>query len=396
MSATVDGRTDRTVVIVGGGPAGLGAAIALRETGVEHVVVLEREQTAGGIPRHTDHLGFGVRDLRRVLRGPAYAARLVDTATQAGVDLRVGTTVLDVTGDGVTLADGSRLDAHAVVLATGVRERPRSARLVPGDRPAGVFTTGAIQQLTALQHRMLGERAVIVGAEHVSFSAIWTLRHGGCTPVAMVTPLPRHQTSAALRLASATRHGVPILTGADIAEIRGRGRVDEVVLSDGRRIACDTVVFTGDWIPDHEIARRAGTTMVRASRAPLVDDGFRTSVAGVFAIGNLVHPAEAADVCALDGRSAASAIMALLAGGGWPAPRPIEVSAPVTWAAMSSAGVTVRVDRVLRGRIVVSDASGVIARTSRRTLVPNRAIHVRIRREPGTTEYQPLSVTVTR
>ena len=137
------------VLVVGGGPAGLSAAIALRRLGAGRVVVVEREQELGGIPRHTRHTGFGLRDLHRVLDGPAYARRLIDEADRAGVELRPGTSAVgwsggqtvDLVGPATPLAPEP---ARAVVLATGTRERPRSARLVPGDRPAGVLTTGAL------------------------------------------------------------------------------------------------------------------------------------------------------------------------------------------------------------------------------------------------------------
>ncbi|MDP9463552.1 MAG: NAD(P)/FAD-dependent oxidoreductase [Actinomycetota bacterium] len=293
---------DRRVAIVGGGPSGLSAAIELRRLGVDHVIVYEREQQAGGIPRHSDHLGFGVRDLHRLMSGPRYARTLIERAARARVDLRCGMPVFSV----------DDLDVDAVVLATGVRERPRAARLVPGDRPAGIFTTGAVQQLTMAGHRV-GTRAVIVGAEHVSFSAILTLAHVGCRSVAMVTPLPRHQSYGVVRLAAASLRRVPVLTGVDVAEIVGRRRVERVVLTDGRRIDCDTVVFTGDWIPDNELARHSGLTMDPVLKGPSVDEGFRTSRDGVFAIGNLVHRVAAADRCALDGKAVAAAVVGSIA-----------------------------------------------------------------------------------
>ena len=147
--------TERRVAIVGGGPAGLSAAIELRRLGVERVTVYEREQRAGGIPRHTNHLGFGTRDLHRMTTGPRYARSLIDRAQRAGAELRLATPVFSL----------DDLDADAVILATGVRERPRAARLVPGDRPTGIFTTGSVQQLS-MAGRRVGSRAVIVGAEH--------------------------------------------------------------------------------------------------------------------------------------------------------------------------------------------------------------------------------------
>ena len=292
---------DRRVVIVGAGPAGMSAAIELRRLGVRHVTLYEREQRAGGIPRHTNHLGFGIRDLHRVMSGPRYARALAERATQIGVEMRLGTSIFSI----------DDIDADAVILATGARERPRAARLVPGDRPVGILTTGSLQQL-AMAHQHVGTRAVIVGAEHVSFSAILTLAHIGCRSVAMVTPLPRHQSYTVLKLAAASRHRVPILTGVDIAEIVGRKRVEQVVLTDGRRIDCDVVVFTGCWVPDHELARRSGLAMNAAIKGPAVDATFRTSRDGVFAIGNLVHEVAAADRCALDGKAVAAQVVGSL------------------------------------------------------------------------------------
>ena len=292
---------DRRVVIVGAGPAGLSTAIELRRLGIRHVTLYEREQRAGGIPRHTNHLGFGIRDLHRVMSGPRYARTLTERATRVGVELRLGTSIYSI----------DDIDADAVVLATGARERPRAARLVPGDRPGGILTTGSLQQL-AMARQHVGTRAVIVGGEHVSFSAILTLAHIGCRSVAMVTPLPRHQSYAVLKMAAATRHRVPVLTGVDIAEIVGRRRVEQVVLTDGRGIDCDVVVFTGCWIPDHELARRSGLKMDAAIKGPIVDSTFRTSRDGVFAIGNLVHEVAAADRCALDGKAVAAVVVASL------------------------------------------------------------------------------------
>ncbi|MCE9621441.1 MAG: NAD(P)/FAD-dependent oxidoreductase [Actinomycetia bacterium] len=372
---------DVDVAIVGAGPAGLSAAIELRRRGVGRVVVLEREQVAGGIPRHTAHLGYGARDLHRMTTGPRYAALLTRRAEKAGVEIQLGRSVQSFVGGQLftTGASGqSQIQAHAVVLATGVRERPRAARLVPGDRPAGVLTTGSLQQFTTLHHQRVGTRAVVVGAEHVSFSAVLTLAHAGCKVAAMVTALPRHQTYAPLRIATAGRHRVPIHTGVTVAEIVGRSRVEAVVLTDGRRIECDTIVFTGDWIPDHELARSAGLPMLSIAKSPIIDDGWHTEQSGVFAIGNLVHPAETADVCALDGRAVAEHVMDWLTLGRWPAAvAPINVSSPIAWAAASSVGVTFRVEQFVTGSIEVSSGSEVRHRTKRKQWIPNRAYHVK-------------------
>ncbi len=381
------------VIIVGGGPAGLTAAIALRRRGISDVVVLDRETEAGGIPRHSNHLGYGLRDMHRLLTGPRYAARLRASAEQAGVDVRTSTTALDWTGPtNLRVADAtgtSVLEARCVILASGVRERPRSARLVPGDRGAGIFTTGSLQQLTALHHQRPGTRAVIVGAEHVSFSAVLTLEHSGCEVIAMVTPLSHHQSYSLLRLATATRHRVPVMTSVDVAEIHGRTRVEAVTLTNGTRLECDTVVFTGDWIPDHELSRRGTLEIDSAHLGPTRDGAGRTSRRGVFAIGNLVHPAETADVCALDGRHVAAHVVDWLTIGEWP-DRSVSVipSSPIAWVSPSKLepGIAPARDRFLlrvsefteARTIVITQGDHVLwhGNVVGGQLIPNRSISV--------------------
>ena len=359
------------VVIIGGGPSGLSAAIELRKRGVSRVTVLEREQQAGGIPRHTAHAGYGLRDLRRVTTGPRYAAALVRAAEREGVDIRTGVTV-------TSIADlPSHLTADAIILATGVRERPRSARLVPGDRPAGIFTTGSLQQFVTLHGQAVGTRAVVVGAEHVSFSAVLTLAHAGCEVAALTTPHAQHQTYGALAFATAGRRRIPVRTGVDVAEIVGRTHVEAVVLTDGSRIACDTVVFTGDWIPDHELARTAGLSMLPVAKSPVIDASMHTSQRGVFAIGNLVHPAETADICALDGRHVATAVLDWLTLGTWPDQVvPIEVEAPVAWASFDARGIAVRVNEIVTGQLRLTHAREVQWISTEREWLPNRSITI--------------------
>ena len=272
-----------TVVVVGGGPAGLACAVELRRLGAE-VLVLDREATAGGIPRHCAHQGFGVRDLHRSLSGPRYARRWVELARETGARVEEETTVTGWSaGDAleVTSPAGRReLRADAIVLATGCRERPRSARLVPGSRPDGVLTTGQLQQLVELGGEV-GRRALVVGAEHVSFSAVATLAHAGTEVVGMVTELPRHQSLALFRLGVALRYRAPLWTRTAVSGIYGHPRVEEVELLDvdggsTRRVACDTVVFTADWIPDHELAALAGLELdpgdARAARRHRASD----------------------------------------------------------------------------------------------------------------------------
>jgi thioredoxin reductase len=315
------------VLVVGAGPAGLTAAAALARAGVGTVEVLDRERVAGGIPRHSEHLGYGIRDLHRVVSGPEYARRLIDDAVAAGAILRVGVSVTGWSagpthpaGGPPALATTSRagletLRARAVVLATGARERPRAARGVPGVRASGVYTTGELQQAVYTHGQRIGTRAVIVGAEHVSFSAAVTLDHAGVDVAAMVTERARQQSYLLFRAGAAMVYRFPVLTGVSVQRIVGRqGRVEgvEVAHPGGtlETVRCDTVVFTGDWIADNELARTAGLAIDASSTGPLVDTGLRTSRPGVYGAGNLLHPVLNADAAALDGKAVAESVLA--------------------------------------------------------------------------------------
>ncbi len=331
----------RTVAIVGGGPAGLAAATELRRMGVERVVVFERERDPGGIPRHCAHQGFGIRDLRSLLSGPSYARRRAQLAAAAGAEIRTRTTVTGWGTDGeleLTSPTGrAEFTADAILLATGCRERPRSARLIPGTRPAGVMTTGTLQQLVHLRGVAVGSRAVVVGAEHVSFSALATLSHAGVRTVCMTTEQAHHQSFELFRMGARLRYGLRLRTQSRLTAIHGGTRVEAVELTDlatgdAELVGCDTVVLTADWIPDHELAALGGIDLDRATRGPAVDGALRTSRTGVFAAGNLLRGAETADVAALEGRHAARRIVRHLAGGGWPQRRlAINVQAPLAW-----------------------------------------------------------------
>lgn len=378
----------RPLVVVGAGPAGLSAARELRRLGAARVLVLEREAQPGGIPRHARHQGFGVRDLRRLLSGPAYARRLTELALRAGVELRTETMVTGWRDEALELTGRSGrelIEPGAVVLATGCRERPRSARLVPGTRPRGVITTGTLQQLVYLKGISPGRRALVVGAEHVSFSALLTLAHGGASAVGIVTEQPRHQTLAAFRAGAAARFRVPLWTRTALTAIHGRPRVEEVELTDldsgaTRTVACDTVVFTAGWIPDHELAVSGGLDMDPGTRGPAVDAALRSSRPGVVACGNLLHGAETADVAALSGRHAARAALSPGRSG---AGAPVVCEPPLHWIApnvVSGAGPPPRGRWLLRSHdfhsrpaLAVSQDGNVLWRGRLPRLVPGRS-----------------------
>lgn len=307
-------------LVIGGGPAGLATATRLAAT--HQVLVLEREQRAGGIPRHCDHTGFGLRDLRRLMGGPAYAEAWRARAVEAGVEIVESAMATDWVGTrtvAVTSPAGRfEVSADAIVLATGARERPRPARLIPGDRGEGVLTVGQLQQLVHLHGHTVGRRAVVVGGELVSWSAVMTLREAGCRTVAMITPYAKAEAYSLFRLAGRTALRVPVRTRSRVVEIRGRDHVSGIVLEHLETavrdvIECDTVIMSGDWVPDHELARSRGLEMDPKTKGPVVDAGLHTSQPGVFAVGNLLHPVDTADIAALDGDHVVTAVNQWLA-----------------------------------------------------------------------------------
>lgn len=385
------------MLIVGGGPAGLAAAVELRRRDVGRLLVLEREPELGGIPRDCHHPGFGWPDLRRMMSGPGYARGMAARLRTAGVEAWTESSATRWKGERALQVTTPRgifeVSARAVLLATGCRERPRAARLVPGARPAGVLTTGALQRVVHGTRQRAGRRAVVVGAEHVSFSAVHTLTASGTTVMAMVTQFPRHQTYGPLAWLAAGRLGIPLLVESEVTRISGTGRVAGVEVRDRRTgattsIECDTVVFTGDWIPDHELARSGGLAMDPGTRGPQIDPSFRSSAHGVFAAGNLLHGAETAGIAALEGRAAAGAIAGFLRDGAWDRTVvPVDVLRPLVWVSPNALGpgptmpavpwFVLRVAEFVRDATVeVQQGGRILHRAHFRELIPNRSVRL--------------------
>ncbi len=310
------------VVIVGAGPAGLGAAALLAQAGVS-VAVLERGTEPGGIPRHCGHSPFGMREFSRLLSGRAYAARLSDAAARAGAAIRLRHSAVAIgAGPVLTVAtpDGIKKFApKAVLLATGIREATRAARLAGGVRPQGVMNTGALQDLVYLRGKRPFRRPVIVGTELVSMSAILTCRHAGAKPVAVIERGDRPTVRAPFSWLPRTL-GIPLHFRTTIEEIFGQAQVEAVSVRDAegnlRRIACDGVVFTGEFTPEASLARTAGLEVDRGSGGPLVDADGRTSLAHVYAAGNTLRAVETAGWCWAEGRTVARSILRDLRGEG--------------------------------------------------------------------------------
>ena len=306
---------DADVIVVGGGPAGVAAALELKARGVAHVTILEREPALGGAPRHCAHSPFGMREFGRVYFGPAYARRLQRQAKDADVDIRTGHSVVELGQDGtlqVTSARGvETLKARRIVLATGAREKPRSARLLPGDRPVGVITTGTLQSYVAFHGIMPFRRPLIVGSELVSFSALLTCLTHGARPVAMIEPEPEPLARSFFRWFPRLV-GVPFHCRATLVDIRGSGRVEEadIRLADGRilTVTCDGVLLTGRFTPEAALLNASPVDVAAGSDGPMIDQDGRMANAIFFAGGNVLRAVETGGWSFREGRRVGAAI----------------------------------------------------------------------------------------
>lgn len=332
------------VAVVGGGPAGISACLELARRSDLKVALVEAESRVGGLPR-TCGPGFGLRDQHRFLSGPAYARRLAGLLGKTQTRVMTETTVLGLEtvggGERHLLEAASpqgitRLVCGRVILATGCFESSRESRLIPGDRPAGIMTTGTLQQLVKLRGLKPGRRALILGTEAVSLSAVLTLRRAGVEVAGLVEAEAEPCTHPAVMAAFRAAFRFPVYYRARVLAIRGQGRVAGVLLDLGGRelaLACDTVIVSGRFRPDAALAESAGLGLDPDGRGPLADDRLRTTLPGVWAAGNLLRGAEMHDLCALEGRAAArSLILDRDRTPAGPERVPVRVAAPIRFA----------------------------------------------------------------
>ena len=319
---------DTKIVVIGSGPAGLAAARALADRGEQRILVIDRDDEPGGLPRFCHHPGFGWEFTHRLENGPAFARRLLGALDPTAITVLPRTSALSVRpGPEVEIVSAQhghmRLHPRAVILATGIRERPRSARLVPGRRPErGILTTGQLQQMVARGVATGGRRAVVIGTEHVAFSVLLTARHAGLTVVAMIGGEDRVMSYAGAGWLTRHLMGVPIHLSSTVADISGGDRVEAIIVNGPggeRSIPCDTVVFTGDFIPDAAMLPGGTVALDPSTGGPKVDQYGRTSEPGVFAAGNLLRAVETSGRAAIEGTRVGTNVAAYVSGAlGWP------------------------------------------------------------------------------
>ena len=313
------------VIVIGSGPAGLAAAIEAKKTGAEDVLIIERAKELGGILQQCIHNGFGVEIFKKDLPGPAYAQRFIDQVEELGVETLLDAMVLDVTPARRIYATSKwsgfvELEARAIVLAMGCRERTRAQIRIPGTRPAGVYTAGTVQRLVNVEGYMPGRRFVILGsgdigmimARHFVFEGAKVERVLEIMP--FLTGLTRNYVQCLLDwdIPLQLRHTVSRILGNRRVEAVEAVQVDEKwkpIPGTEEIIPCDTLLLSVGLIPENELSRKAGVALDPVTGGPYVDEGMQTNVPGIFAAGNVVHVYDLVDWVTeagfLAGRSAA-------------------------------------------------------------------------------------------
>lgn len=312
---------NKEIVIIGAGPAGLAAAVRLDELGVRDILILERENSGGGILRQCIHDGFGLERYGESISGPEYASRLLEEIGKRGIECRTGSSVIDIGRDRVLTVASARgteiIKAGAIIAAAGCRERSRGAIMIPGERPAGVYTAGTAQAYMNLYNRMPGRKAVILGSGDIGLIMARRLTLEGAE-VSAVFELQDHPNGLERNIVQCLDdYSIPLYLNHTVTEIHGKERIEGVTVSEVDSIThkpkagtekyypCDTLILSVGLIPDNTILERAGVIIDPVTGGASVDEHYMTSVPGIFSAGNMLHVHDLADYASAEAEAAA-------------------------------------------------------------------------------------------
>jgi NADPH-dependent 2,4-dienoyl-CoA reductase/sulfur reductase-like enzyme len=317
------------LVIIGGGPAGLAAAVSARDCGVESILILERDKELGGILNQCIHNGFGLHTFREELTGPEYAARFAAQVKERGIPYKLNTMVMDISSGKVITAmnreDGMfEIQAKAVILAMGCRERSRGALNIPGYRPAGIYSAGTAQRLVNMEGYMPGKKVVILGSGDIGLIMARRMTLEGAKVEVVAELMPYSGGLKRNIVQCLNDFGIPLKLSHTVVDIEGKERVEAVTIAEVGadrkpvpgteiRYECDTLLLSCGLLPENELSRSAGVTLSLVTSGPVVNDSLETNIDGIFACGNVLHVHDLVDYvsqeAAVAGKHAADYIL---------------------------------------------------------------------------------------
>ena len=297
--------TSYDIVIVGGGPAGLAAAVSAKKAGTDSILIIERDKELGGILNQCIHNGFGLHTFKEELTGPEYAYRFIEQVYDLGIEYKLDTMVMDISHEKVVTAmnrtEGMfQIQAGAVILAMGCRERPRGALNIPGYRPAGIYSAGTAQRLVNMEGYMPGREVVILGSGDIGLIMARRMTFEGATVKVVAELMPFSGGLKRNIVQCLDDYGIPLKLSHTVVDIEGKERVKAVTIAEvgpdmkpipgtEERYTCDTLLLSTGLIPENELSRGAGVEMNPVTSGPVVNEILETNIPGVFACGNVLH-----------------------------------------------------------------------------------------------------------
>ena len=285
------------LIIIGGGPAGLAAAVAAKDNGIDNIMILERDKSLGGILQQCIHNGFGLHTFKEELTGPEYAARFIEQVEERGIEYKLNTMVMDISPEKVVTATNREdgillLQAKAIILAMGCRERSRGALNIPGYRPAGIYSAGTAQHLVNMEGLMPGKEVVILGSGDIGLIMARRMTLEGAKVKVVAELMPYSGGLKRNIVQCLDDFDIPLKLSHTVIDIEGKHRVEAVTIAEvgpDRKPIPGTLLLSCGLLPENELSKSAGVELSQVTSGPVVNDSLETSVAGIFACGNVLH-----------------------------------------------------------------------------------------------------------
>ncbi len=329
------------LVIIGGGPAGLAAAASAKDNGIDSILILERDKELGGILNQCIHNGFGLHTFKEELTGPEYASRFIDMVTERGISYKLNTMVMDISPEKKITAmnreDGMfDIQAKAVILAMGCRERSRGALNIPGYRPAGIYSAGTAQRLVNMEGYMPGKEVVILGSGDIGLIMARRMTLEGAKVKVVAELMPYSGGLKRNIVQCLNDFDIPLKLSHTVVDIEGKQRVEAVTIAEvgpdrkpipgtEERYTCDTLLLSCGLIPENELSRSAGITLSPVTSGPVVNDSLETNIEGIFACGNVLHVHDLVDYVSQEAATAGKNAAAYIKNGEAAATKTVEI-----------------------------------------------------------------------